>query len=100
MPGSSAKERVLELSGVLSVHRVSSLKKKLLKELAEARPEAVDLSKVEWVDTAGLQLLLALVRECGSGVVLRGMNPDVANCMRVAGIDRVLEEWGNRVIVS
>ena len=91
------KQKVLQLSGTWSIHHAQERKRELLEALKMCRVQAIDLSGVDWVDTAGLQLILAAVRECGPGVELRGMNADVLNCLTVSGADKLLESWGNRL---
>ncbi len=87
----------LVLEGTWSIHYVDKLKTKLEELLRGDFPSAVDLSGVEWIDTAGMQLLLALLRKAKAGVVLRGMNPDVLRCLEVTGIDRVIAAWGHKL---
>ena len=87
----------LVLEGTWSIHYVDKLKTKLEELLRGDLPSAVDLSGVEWIDTAGMQLLLALLQKAKAGVVLRGMNPDVLRCLEVTGIDRVIAAWGHKL---
>lgn len=56
---------ILELSGELSIYAVSDLKKDLDSILSETTNEIhINLIQVSRIDTAGIQVLIALKKEC------------------------------------
>ncbi len=84
----------LRLSGAWTVEYATSLRELLLKRIGSQRPTAVDLSGIEWLDTAGLQLLLALTPLLKEGARVFGANQDVRRALQVSGVASVLEAHG------
>jgi anti-sigma B factor antagonist len=57
-------------------------------------PCTVDFSKLEYVASAGLSVLLATQRRLnddGSGLVLKGLSKHITDLFRVAGFDAIFE---------
>lgn len=72
----AAQPQQLELTGNLDIGRAGELRAPLIEALATAQELQVELSRVERVDTAGLQLLLALARSARErGVAIRWSAP-------------------------
>lgn len=72
----SARQRVLELPARLDIAAVGELKQRLDEALISAQPLALDAGGVEYVDAAGLQLLLAFQRaDPAGGVSAAWRNP-------------------------
>ncbi len=88
------EDGTLRLFGVWTVENAALLREQLLDQLAGRQPTAVDLSGVDWVDTAGLQLLLTLVPLLNDGAHVVGANQDVQRALRVSGVVTVLEAQG------
>lgn len=96
-PVTLGDDGVLHLSGTWTVEHAASLKTKLQAELDSRRPVSVDLSGIDWIDTAGLQLLLAtavLVQDGTGTLRISGGNPDVQRALRVSGVVAALESRG------
>lgn len=78
------------LEGDLSFAHVPAL---LARADALAAGDALDLSRVERADSAGLALLLEIARRArarGIELRLRGANPQVFGLARFFGLDKVL----------
>jgi anti-anti-sigma factor len=56
---------VVQAGRELTIYQVEKLRQKLIKILPRIRRLKLDLSRVMELDSAGIQLLLALQRECG-----------------------------------
>ena len=96
-PVTLGDDGVLHLSGTWTVEHAVSLKAKLQEQLDSRGPESVDLSGIDWIDTAGLQLLLAaalFARDEAGALHIRGGNPDVQRALRVSGVADALESQG------
>ena len=79
----------LALPQLLDVSSVTAVQNELATVLATARNVAVDLSAVERVDGAGLQLLVALktyVEQAGGVFRLQASSSAVAQAVDVAGL--------------
>lgn len=59
---SSDPNAVLQLGGAFTIERAAELKGLLLRQIMEQRPARLDLRGITELDTAGLQLLLAVKR--------------------------------------
>lgn len=55
---------VVKLDGELTIYAAAGVQPRLLAALSEARPIALDLGAVTDFDSAGVQQVLALAREC------------------------------------
>jgi anti-sigma B factor antagonist len=67
-----------------------------LRQIFDAHgPTAIDVSGVATIDTAGVQLLLAIKREGdrrGLPIVFRGESPALAQALKVLGLDAAIFE--------
>ncbi|WP_425414315.1 ABC transporter permease [Salipiger mucosus] len=82
---------VLELSGALTVHEVTQLQARL--ERLEHPPEAIDLSGLERIDTAGAWALLALERaRAAEGTTLRLEGASAETTLLLDHVRRALPE--------
>ena len=80
---------LLRLSGELTIYHAAELKAALLPLADEARALVLDLSGVSDIDSAGLQLLLALRRSLaaqGATVQLAGVSGAVADALALYGM--------------
>lgn len=84
----------LHLQGDLSIHAAEDLRQAFLGVLDQNVPVVVRGDAVERMDTAALQLLLALQRDLGEQhrLTLRGFPPPVAGLIRLAGLPLTLED--------
>ncbi|MEN3307224.1 MAG: anti-sigma factor antagonist [Micromonosporaceae bacterium] len=88
-----AGHRVLEVSGEIDVYTAPQLRERLIALVEDgARKVVVDLSRVEFLDSTGLGVLVGALKR------LRGVNGDLAlvcaqerllKIFRITGLDRV-----------
>jgi anti-sigma B factor antagonist len=88
-----AGHRVLEVSGEIDVYTAPQLRERLIALVEDgARQVVVDLSRVEFLDSTGLGVLVGALKR------LRGVNGDLAlvcaqerllKIFRITGLDRV-----------
>ena len=81
------REQVLYLSGQLQVHHLDGIKEDLIFLTGEEDPIQVDLSQVDDVDMAGLQIILAFLRSRKNATKLVGINPDLAKAISITGLE-------------
>jgi anti-sigma B factor antagonist len=85
---------VVRLSGESDVSTVGPLKDALTAQISGgARHLTVDLSELEFADSASINALLAAhraLRELGGGLELAFPQPPVAQVLTLLGVDRVL----------
>jgi anti-anti-sigma regulatory factor len=85
-------EFVLDAS--LEIADVTEARRRLLDALVGIRRLSLDVRPLTSVDTAGVQLLLALMRETqrrGIDFTCRGESPPLALALRALGLDGALE---------
>ena len=87
------------LSGEIDHHSAVALREELDSLLLRRRPRrfVVNLARIEFMDSAGLGLLmgrLRLVRELGGVMALTAPNPRVMKILRLAGMERFFEIEG------
>jgi len=81
--------RILTLNGDLTITRVGELKALLVEALEQAETVTVDISAIEDVDVAGLQLLCAANRFAagrGRSITLVGCGAGVQTLVHTAGL--------------
>jgi anti-sigma B factor antagonist len=84
------------LAGEIDVSTVAEVKEKLTGAI-EANPGAtvhVDLTKVEFLDSTALGVLVGALRRArtnGGEIVLAGARPNVAKVFQITGLDKVFE---------
>lgn len=84
--------RSLRLTGELTIYTAADSRQSLLAQLAEhpaEEPCTLDLSEVTELDTAGLQILLAL-RRTAPTLTLNASSPAVDRCLRLCGLGSLL----------
>ena len=87
---------VVRLFGEIDHHSAAGLRAELDGLLLKERPVrlVLDLSHIEFMDSAGLGLLLGrlrLMRELGGVMVLKSPNPRVLKILTLAGLERFME---------
>jgi len=86
--------RRLTLTAECTVAEAEALKSQLARRLDESQPVIVDVSALQRIDTAGLQLLAAFVRErrtAGRGVQWRGRAAALDAAAALLGLHDMLE---------
>lgn len=86
---------MLKIEADLTIHRVAALAPALFAALQGDAALALDMSRVERVDTAGLQLLLMLRREAqagGGSLALHAPGPGLRELAHFYGLDALLAE--------
>lgn len=90
---------IFDLSGNLEVSQQAKLKENLLKQIpTDAKQVALDLSKVQFIDSACLGALIAVtrvIRERGGDIRLVGMNEEVASIFRITRLDKVFSVFAS-----
>ena len=84
------------LYGEIDHHSAVALREDLDKLLWQERPRrfVLNLSRIEFMDSAGLGLLMGryrLVREFGGVMALTSPNPRVMKILRLSGMERFIE---------
>lgn len=87
-PGATAGLLRLALEGPLTIYEAVERKRELLAALGAAAHLEIDLSGVDEMDTAGLQLLVLAGREAGSA------GKSVAVVMHSAATGEVFQRYG------
>ena len=80
-----------------TVAQADTLKSELVRRLQQAGPLTVDVSALERIDTAGLQLLAAFVRDrrvAGRALAWRGRAPALEAAAALLGLHGMLELTG------
>lgn len=90
-PTTPGQSRLLSLSGNCDVRSATELQLSLVELLREELPVTIDCSKVESIDTACTQLLLAAKRESTQPVTLvYGEDCEAAKWFELAGVNNYL----------
>ena len=91
MFGSAA---VLTVSGRIDANSAPTLEHTLLATVNEnAGPIVVDMSEVDYVSSAGLNVALLAAKalaKTSRQLVIAGVNDDVADVMRLTGVDKLI----------
>ena len=93
-----ARDRLLciYLYGEIDHHSAVSLREELDELILQRQPRrlVLDLSRIEFMDSAGLGLLMGryrLVRDLGGSMALTAPGPRVLKILRLAGMERFFE---------
>jgi anti-sigma B factor antagonist len=84
-----SRSGTITLAGDMTVYVAAELKTALLAEFA-AGHTALDLSQVQEIDTAGLQLLLLLNRELQGALKIRACSPGVRATLELTHLGRLI----------
>lgn len=82
------------VAGELDICGVPHMDRALRRAERDGGPIVVDMQELEFLDSSGLQLLLATdlrLRSAGRRLILRGVQTDVRWCLELTGADRRLE---------
>jgi anti-anti-sigma factor len=84
---------IVRLQGRLDSSTAQSVRERLMRLVTDLYPHvAIDLSKVNYISSAGLQVLLSLARKVQQSkgkVVLFGVVPDVNEIFLISGFDKI-----------
>lgn len=84
-------DRCLSITGEMTIMAASAVRDQVLAALQESSTSAtLDLSQVEAIDSAGVQILLAARRTAAArelGLVVTGITPAIAEALAVYGLD-------------
>lgn len=83
---------ILVLSGEVDLRHSPSLRKALMELMLEKRAVAVDLSKVEYIDSSGIAGLVEayqMARKNGTRFALAAISDPVRRVLQLARLDRV-----------
>jgi len=86
------KNGIYNFQGELTIHDLEELKGFLEKSIKTGQEIAISLAKVRFIDTAALQLLIALKRWLGSDRQLRisALSAEVENILSLCGLKTAL----------
>jgi phospholipid transport system transporter-binding protein len=91
------EEGVLTLAADCTVAAADALKSELVRRLEEPEPVTLDVGALQRIDTAGLQLLAAFVRDrrtAGRAIEWRGRAPALEAAAGLLGLNDMLELAG------
>jgi anti-anti-sigma regulatory factor len=94
---SAAESGEITLEASLEIADVTEARRRLLDALVGVRRFAIDVGPLTAVDTAGVQLLLAVAQECtrrGIALSCRGESLPLALALRSLGLSGALEQSG------
>ena len=94
---SAADSAEITLEASLEIADVTEARRRLLDALGGVRRCAIDVRPLTAVDTAGVQLLLAVAQECkrrGIELSCRGESPPLTLALRSLGLAGALERGG------
>ena len=79
-------DQVLHLIGDLQVHHLESVKSELVAWATDGNPLTLDVSQVQEIDLAGLQMVLAFLRSRKTGIKVTGIGAELAKALALAGL--------------
>jgi anti-sigma B factor antagonist len=94
-----AKACVVSLAGELDLSTIPRVERQLLEQLRSKDGVVVDLTKVSFIDSSGIALLIQAFRATDDGGVLNTViaaGSQVERVFRLAGIDRALPLFTDR----
>jgi anti-anti-sigma factor len=82
---------VLRLSGELDLTNIERIRASIDAVLARPRNAAAfDLSRLKFMDSSGIALLLSVTRQVGGNVELRDPSPIIRRLIELTGLESVL----------
>ncbi len=98
--GGGATESILYLDATLEIGQVEEARRQLLELLDGASTAAVDVSRLSSVDTAGIQVLIALRLEAaqrGTPLEFRGKSAALNGALALLGLENALSPAAEHV---
>lgn len=90
----------LKLKGALTIYTVAQARRDIPARMAKQKSMVLDLTGIDELDTAGVQLLLWLKRDLssrGSGLALANHSPAVVDVLDLLGLTAV---FGDTILLS
>lgn len=90
----SDKVTTLVVQGEVDAFTAPQLREKLMPLCRENREVYLDLSKVEYMDSTGLGVLIGAYKSLRSHdgrLVLTGMNPRLSRLLRITGLSEIID---------
>ncbi|HSX04644.1 MAG TPA: STAS domain-containing protein [Rhabdochlamydiaceae bacterium] len=94
----SNHKKIVRLQGKIDAMSTPNLEKKLMPLIENEHKMSVDFSKVEYLSSAGMRLLLSATRKMkakGGMIVFFGMNDEVSEIIKMAGFEKILNIYPN-----
>lgn len=91
-------KKIVRLQGKLDAMSTPNLEKKLAPLLESEHKILVDFSKVEYLSSAGMRLLLSATRKMKAKegiIVFFGINDEVSEIIKMAGFEKILNIFPN-----
>lgn len=92
------EKKIVCLEGKMDALSTPHLEEKLLPLLENERKVLLDFSKVDYLNSAGMRLLLLLTKRLkvkGGAVVFFGMNGELSEMIKMAGFEKILHIYPN-----
>jgi ABC-type transporter Mla MlaB component len=86
-------EQVLYLEGQLQVHHLDKIKTDLAALANDNQPLQVDFSRVEDVDVAGLQIMLAFLQSRKSATKVQRLSAELAKGLAITGLEPLFAKF-------
>jgi anti-sigma B factor antagonist len=96
---SGADASIVSLSGELDLSTIPRIEKQLFEQVRSHPGVVVDLSRLSFIDSSGIALLIKAFREADAGGILHTViapGSQVERVFRLAGIDRTLPMFAER----
>jgi len=93
-------QAALKLTGVLTIYTVAQAKVEIPAHLAKHGAQVLDLSGLEELDTAGVQLLLWLKREAASHATSLGLAHHSPIVVEVLDLLKLTATFGDPILLS
>lgn len=90
----------VKLADALTIYNATAMKQVLLDPLGQASELELDLSQVEEMDSAGLQLLVLLKREAGAAGKRVNLSGHSAAVIRVFDLYNMAAYFGDPLVIS
>jgi anti-anti-sigma regulatory factor len=87
---SENEKNILSVEGALLISNIAALLDEFKSKINFDQPMEVDLSRVDQIDTAGAQLLAAVVKECNQidkEITWTGITPELEDTIEQLGLD-------------
>lgn len=91
-------KKIVRLQGKIDAMSTPNLEKKLMPLIDKERKILVDFSKVEYLSSAGMRLLLSVTRKMKAKegmIVFFGINDEVSEIIKMAGFEKILSIYPN-----
>lgn len=94
----SKQKKIVRLQGKIDALSTPSLENRLVPLLEKERKILIDFSKVEYLSSAGMRLLLSATKKMktkGGAIVFFGINDQISEIIKMAGFEKTLSIFPN-----